>query len=139
MLRSFDLYIEQMDYTKSNETLREMDLNYLLILLDQIDDADDLEKQLLESSLKQLTENILKLQYWELETGRDYKQWQAMVVESRNCIRELVESSLSLRKYMEKIYPKLYQDTVNLWQGKFYVPKDRTIELEQILGENYFG
>jgi hypothetical protein len=118
-----------------------MNLDYLLILLNEIDidDADRQEKQSLESYLKRLVENIFKLQYWELEKGRNYKYWQAMVSNSRNDIQKSIQCSPRLRKYLEQIYPKLYQDAVNLCQIEFYIPKNMSIELEEILQNNYFG
>lgn len=121
-----------------------MNLDYLLILLneieiDNIDNTGQEKKQSLESHLKRLVENIFKLQYWELETGRNYKYWQAMVSNSRNDIQKLVQFSPTLRRYMEQIYPKLYQDAINLCQIEFYIPQNMSIGLEEILDNNYFG
>ena len=128
-----------MDFTQSNETIPEMNLDHLLVLLGRIDDADRSQRQLLQSSLEELVENILKLQYWEVETGRDYKQWQEIVLTSRDRLNKLIEGSSSLKRYMEQIYPKTYRDAVNSWQTEFYIPKNTPIELKQILQTNYFG
>ena len=80
---------------KVNEIISEMNLDNLLVLLNEIDNATQLEKQLLDSYLERLVENILKLQYWEMEKGRDYKHWQTMVSDSRDCIKELLQHSPS--------------------------------------------
>lgn len=118
-----------------------MNLDHLLILLNEIDidNVNQEAKQSLENYLKRLVENIFKLQYWELEKGRNYKYWQTMVSNSRSNIQKLIKCSPSLRRYMEQIYPKLYQDAVNLCQYEFYIPRNMSIELEQILENNYFG
>jgi Domain of unknown function DUF29 len=118
-----------------------MNLDYLLILLSEIeiDHTGQEKKQSLESHLKRLVENIFKLQYWELETGRNYKYWQVMVSNSRNDIQKLVQFSPTLRRYMEQIYPKLYQEAINLSQIEFYIPQNMSIGLEEILDNNYFG
>lgn len=130
-----------MELANSDEIILEMNLDNLLVLLDEIDidNASQLEKQLLEGYLERLVENVFKLQYWEVEKGRDYRHWQAMVSNSRNCILELLQQTPSLKRYMAKIYPKLYQNAVNLWQVKFYIPNNTPIELQQLLKKNYFG
>lgn len=109
------------------------------MLLGEIDCVSQSEKQSLESGLRQLVENIFKLQYWELEQGRDYKQWQSMVSDSRNCIQKSLQNNPNLKKYLETIYPILYRNAVNTSQTQFYIPNDVPIELEQILDNNYFG
>lgn len=118
-----------------------MNLDHLLILLSEIDidNIGQKEKQSLESYLKRLLENIFKLQYWELEQGRNYKYWQTMVSNSRNDLKKLIQCSPFLRKYLEQVYPKLYQDAVSLCQIEFYIPRNMSIELDQILDNNYFG
>jgi|GEM_PF-2697768 len=116
-----------------------MDLDYLLILLDEINNNSQPEKKLLKSSLEKLVESIFKLQYWEMETGRDYQQWQAMVFNSRDAIQKLLQQNPSLKKHLEQIYPQLYQDAVDFWQAEFYIPQNVPIELSQILQKNYFG
>lgn len=118
-----------------------MNLDHLLVLLNEIDidHISQQEKHSLENYLKRLVENIFKLQYWELEQGRNYRYWQTMVSNSRHDIQKLIDRSPCLKKYLEQIYPKLYQETVNLCQMEFYIPKNVSIELEQILENNYFG
>lgn len=128
-----------MELAKTDEIILEMNLDNLLVLLDEIDNSSQLEKKLLKGYLEQLVENVFKLQYWEVEKGRDYKHWQAMVSDSRNCILELLQKTPSLRRYMEKIYPELYENAVDLWQSEFYVPHNASIELKQLLKQNYFG
>ena len=154
------------------EQLREMNLDYLLTLLNEIEPVDrhseptswclgqlpstpeetlgfydgneevipDIpEKQSLESSLKELVENMFKLLYWEVEQGRDCRHWQSIVSNSRSDIQKLLHSNPIVKKHLENIYPELYQDVVNAWQKEFYVPENMPLELEQILDRNYLG
>ena len=126
-------------YIQPGNKLSEMDLDRLLILLDEIDDDSRSQKKLLESCLTKLVENIFKLQYWEMELGRDCQHWQAMVCDARNDIEMLLDHNPRLKSYMERVYPQLYRHTIDLCQEEFYVSKNFTIELEQILRSNYFG
>ena len=116
-----------------------MNLDHLLVLLDEIDSVGKEEKQMLESLLEKLIENLFKLLYWELERGRDYRYWQTVVSNSRSSIQKLIEYRPCLQKHIENIYPKLYQNAVNAWQDEFYIPSNVSIELEQILENGYYG
>ena len=116
-----------------------MNLDSLLGLLNEIDDSNQKEKQSLESYLERLIENIFKLQYWELEQGRDYQYWKTAVLNSRNAIKQIIRNNLSLIEYMEQIYPKVYQNAVKVGKSEFYIPENTSIRLEQILDKNYFG
>ena len=116
-----------------------MNLDYLLILLNEIDNVNQQEKQSLENYLERLIENILKLQYWELEKGRDYKYWQTVVFNSRNFIRRLIKRNPSLKKHIEQVYPEIYRNAIRVWNFEFYIPKNTPIELEQILDKSYYG
>lgn len=126
-------------YVQPYNTLSEMDLDYLLVLLDEIDDNSQPQKKLLESSLTRLVENIFKLQYWETETGRDYQHWQTIAADSRQTIQTTLQQNPRLKKYLERIYPKIYHHTIEMYRAEFYVPENSTIELEQILQPDYFG
>ena len=116
-----------------------MNLDYLLILLNEIDNVNQQEKQSLENHLERLIENILKLQYWELEKGRDYKYWQSVVFNSRNFIRRLIKCNPSLKKHIEQIYPEIYRNAIRVGNLEFYIPQNTPIELEQILDKSYYG
>jgi Domain of unknown function DUF29 len=116
-----------------------MNLDYLLILLNEIDNVNQPEKRSLENYLERLVENILKLQYWELEQGRNYEYWQTVVFNSRNFIRRLIKLNPSLKKHLEKVYPEIYQNAVRILNLEFYIPENAPIELEQILNKSYYG
>ncbi len=121
------------------EQVSEMNLDYLLMLLKEIDRSSSIDKEELKNSLRELVENILKLQYWEVEEGRNYRHWQSVVSVSRSCIQKILECHPFLKEYIEQIYPDLYRSAVDTCQIKFYIPNNIPIELTQILRQNYFG
>ncbi|MGL5074859.1 MAG: DUF29 domain-containing protein, partial [Waterburya sp.] len=104
-----------------------------------IEDMGKSEKRSLESYLERLVEHILKLQYWEKERERNYKHWQVEVVNFRNRIFRLLDRSPSLKKYMDDIYPRVYQDVVSAQQIEFEIPNNNFISLEKILQKDFFG
>ena len=134
--RDFNLWIEQMITTLRNRDTKAMDWNNLL---EEIEDMGKSEKRSLESYLERLVEHILKLKYWEVEKARNYKHWQVEVVNFRNRIFRLLDRSPSLKKYMEEIYPKIFDDAVSAQQIEFTIPQNNFIELTQILEKDYFG
>jgi len=123
--------VEQDDYF--------MSLDYLLTLLNEIDNASQQEKRSLEHHLGRLIEYLLKLQYWELEAGRNYKYWQIVVFNSRNSIQGLIKRNPSLKRHMKNIYPEIYQNVFKVSNLEFFIPKNFSIELDQILTKSYFG
>ena len=116
-----------------------MNLDSLVSLFDEIGNSREREKQSLEHHLAQLVENIFKLQYWELEKGRDYEYWQTVVFNSRNLIKRAIAKNPSLRQYLAQIYPEVYRNAVKIWNFEFYIPEGTSIELEEILDKSYFG
>lgn len=61
------------------------------------------------------------------------------MVNFRNRIFRLLDRSPSLKNYMEKIYPKIFNDAVSAQQIEYTIPQDSFIELKQILEKDYFG
>ena len=114
-------------------------LDYLLTLLNEIDNASQEEKRSLEHHLRRLVRYLLKLQYWELEAGRNYKYWQIVVFNSRNSIQGLIKRNPSLKKYMQNVYPEIYQNAFMIGNLDFYIPENFSIDLDQILTKRYFG
>ncbi|GAB4241648.1 MAG: DUF29 domain-containing protein [Stanieria sp.] len=134
--RDFNLWIEQIVTALRNRDFGAMDWNNLL---EEIEDMGKSEKRSLESYLERLIEHILKLKYWDAEKKQNCKHWQVEVVNFRNRIFRLLDRSPSLKKYMEDIYPKIFNDAVSAQQIEFTIPQDNFIELKQILEKDYFG
>ncbi|MGL4880903.1 MAG: DUF29 domain-containing protein, partial [Waterburya sp.] len=134
--RDFNLWAEQMTIAVQNQDLNAIDWKNLM---DEIEDMGKSEKRSLESYLERLVEHILKLQYWEQERERNYKHWQVEVVNFRNRIFRLLDRSPSLKKYMQDIYPRVYQDAVSAQQIEFEIPNNNFISLEKILQKDFFG
>jgi 2-polyprenyl-6-methoxyphenol hydroxylase-like FAD-dependent oxidoreductase len=134
--RDFNLWTEQMMIAVKNQDLNAIDWKNLM---DEIEDMGKSEKRSLESYLERLVEHILKLQYWEQERERNYKHWQVEVVNFRNRIFRLLDRSPSLKKYMQDIYLRVYQDAVSAQQIEFEIPNNSFISLEKILQKDFFG
>jgi 2-polyprenyl-6-methoxyphenol hydroxylase-like FAD-dependent oxidoreductase len=134
--RDFNLWAEQMMIAVKNQDLNAIDWKNLM---DEIEDMGKSEKRSLESYLERLVEHILKLQYWEQERERNYKHWQVEVVNFRNRIFRLLDRSPSLKKYMQDIYLRVYQDAVSAQQIEFEIPNNSFISLEKILQKDFFG
>lgn len=134
--RDFNLWIEQVKYTLSNRDISNMDWDNLI---DEIDDMGKSEKRSLESYLERLIEHLLKLRYWHQQGDRNYQHWQVEVVNFRNRIKRLLKRSPSLKRYMQEIYPEVYQDAVESQKIEFDIPEDNYIEVEKIMEKDYFG
>lgn len=134
--RDFNLWTEQMMIAVKNQDLNAIDWKNLM---DEIEDMGKSEKRSLESYLERLVEHILKLQYWEQERERNYKHCQVEVVNFRNRIFRLLDRSPSLKKYMQDIYIRVYQDAVSAQQIEFEIPNNSFISLEKILHKDFFG
>ena len=134
--RDYNLWLEQTAIAVKNRDLNNMDWDNLL---EEIEDMGKSEKRSLESYLERLVEHILKLQYWEAEKERNYKRWQVEVVNFRNRIKRLLKRSPSLKKYMEDIYPEIFQDAVDSQSIEFHIPDNNFVPLNRILEQKYFG
>ncbi len=134
--RDFNLWIEQIAISIQDRDINNMDWDNLL---EEIEDMGKSEKRSLESYLERLIEHILKLKYWNSERSRNYKHWQAEVINFRNRIKRLLKRSPSLKNYMQEIYTEIYDDAVASRQVEFDIPEDNFIELDRIMQQDYFG
>ena len=132
----FNLWIETTKQAISAKDFENMDWENLL---EEIDDMGKSQKRSLESYLELLIAHILKLQYWHSQRKRNYKHWKVEVVNFRNRINRLLKRNPSFKKYMEEVYPEIFNDTVKSWSIEFDIPKNSFVELDRIMDENYFG
>lgn len=134
--RDFNLWIEQTKLKIQNRDFDNMDWDNLL---DEIDDMGKSEKRSLESYLQRLIEHILKLRYWESEREQNSKHWQSEVINFRNLIKRLLKRNPSFKRYMEDVYPELYQDAIARLKVEFDIPTNAFVELETMMSDYYFG
>lgn len=132
----FNLWVEEIKQKLIKRDFEGMDWDNLL---DEIDDMGKSEKRSLESYLERLIEHILKLQYWESEKERNYRHWKVEVINFRSRIARLLKRNPSFKKYMQEIYPSIFQDAVKSWRVEFDIPSNSFVELETMMNDEYFG
>lgn len=134
--RDFNLWIEQ---THEDIKTGNFDAVDWKNLLEEIEDMGKSQKRSLESYLELLIAHILKLKYWEAEKERNQAHWRTEVINFRNRINRLLKQNPSFRKYMNEVYPSIFDDTVQAWEIRFNIPAGIYIELGTILNKQYFG
>jgi hypothetical protein len=132
----FNLWVEETKKAIKNRDFENMDWDNLL---EEIDDMSKSEKRSLESYLELLIAHLLKIQYWESEKERNYRHWKVEVINFRSRIARLLKRNPSFNKYMQEIYPDIFQDVVKSWKVEFEIPPNSFIDLESILSDDYFG
>ena len=89
--------------------------------------------------MQRLIEHILKLKYWESEIERCRNGWMAEVTNFRSRINRILKKNPSLKNYLALEYTDIYQDAIKAMKLLFKIPQNESIELEQIMEDDYFG
>ncbi len=131
-----NLWLEQIATTIKNKDFGNMDWDGLL---EEIEDMTASQKRALRSYTKRLIEHILKLKYWNREKEYNQKCWRREVVNFRNEIKEILQDSPSLKKYLQDNYNAWYEKSVNAMRQEFEIPDHNFVLLETIMEENYFA
>lgn len=112
------------------------------------------EQRALKSYTRRLIQHILKIKYWratprrrktqgnareESERDRNKKHWKIEVKNFRQEIKEVLENSPSLKKYLVENYTDWYQKTVTEMRASFAISDNYFVSLETIMQEDYFG
>ena len=132
----FNLWVEQIKEAIQNRDFENMDWDNLL---DEIDDIGKSEKRALDSYMQRLIEHILKLKYWDVERERCRKGWMQEVTNFRNRINRILKKNPSLNSYLKAEYSDIYQDAIATMSFDFDIPEDNFVEVEKIMGNDYFG
>ena len=130
-----NLWLEEIATAIKNKDFNNMDWDGLL---EEIEDMTASQKRALRSYTKRLIEHILKLQYWTIEKEYNQKGWRREVINFRNEVKEILEDSPSLRKYLQDNYAAWYKKSVNAMRQEFEIPDNNFIPLEIILEDDYF-
>ena len=146
-----NLWLEEIATAIKNKDYSNMDWDGLL---EEIEDITASQKRALRSYTKRLIEHILKLKYWRATPRRrqapgnardgaekEYNQkgWRREVVNFRNEVKEILEDSPSLKKYLQDNYAAWYDKSVNAMRQEFDIPNNNLVPLENIIEEDYFG
>jgi len=111
-------------------------------LIEEVSDLARRDKKKLKSLLKNLSEHLLKLKYWEAEKIRNQGHWQAEITNFRQLIRDELEDSPSLRPYLHEIYPQCYAEARKIASQRSQLslntfPEQPIAPLEKVLDENW--
>ncbi len=94
-------------------------------LIEEVADLGRRDKKRLKSLMRNLIEHLLKLRYWEAERDRNGAHWKGEIANFRKQIRDELEDSPSLRRYLEEIYPQCYEDAREIASIRSQLPLDQ--------------
>jgi hypothetical protein len=137
----FALWVEETAKHLQNRNFQDIDLENLI---DEVLDLSRRSKHKLKSLLRRLFEHLLKLKYWQLELDRNQNHWRGEVFNFRQQIQDELQSSPSLRGYLQQVLDECYLDaceavsiTTGLPLNTF--PKATLATIEQVLDKSWFG
>ena len=106
--QDYYLWIEQTIELLQEQKFNEVDIANLI---EEIKDRGKSEKRAITSNLKILLMHLLKYQY---QSEKRSNSWLFTIVEHRQRIQELLETSPSLKSYYDQVFAKSYQDAREL-------------------------
>ncbi|MDD1413698.1 DUF29 domain-containing protein [Dolichospermum sp. ST_con] len=137
----FALWVEATAQHLQNRNFQDVDLENLI---EEVLDLSRRSRHKLKSLLRRLFEYLLKLKYWQLELDRNQNHWRGKVFNFRQQIQDELQSSPSLRGYLQQILDECYLDacesvsiTTGLPLSTF--PKATLASVEQVLDKRWFG
>ncbi|MGI0481846.1 DUF29 domain-containing protein [Geminocystis sp. CENA526] len=122
-----------------NKEFNDLDLDNLI---EEVSALSRRDKKKLKSLLRNLLEHLLKIKYWESEIERNQSHWRGEIMNFRQLIRDELQDSPSLKRYLSEIYEECYQDAREIASIRSQLPletfpKNSIEPLEQILDENW--
>lgn len=114
------------DYVKWIETTVEQlkQQNYSAIdwenLIDEIEDMARSDRRSLRSNLVMILTHLLK---WQFQPERRSNRWKASIVEHRRRVRDLLNDSPSLKRYMEEVFAQCYEDAIEQASAETGLPE----------------
>ena len=111
-------------------------------LIEEVLDLSKRNKKKIKSLLRHLWEHLLKIKYWESEKERSKGHWQGEIINFQKQIKDELEDSPSLKRYLSEIYEECYQDGREIASKRSQLPlntfpEDPIASLEEILDENW--
>lgn len=132
-LNWIEITVEQL----KNQTYEQIDWENLI---EEIDDLGRSERRSLKSNLIVIITHLLKWQYQpELRSG----SWKGSIVKHRRWVRDALQDSPSIKRYLEDIFLTCYGDAVeqaSVETGLLITqfPCEYSYTVEQILESNFF-
>ena len=137
--RDYYLWLEQTLIQLRSRNFEGVDLEHLL---EELESLGKREKRAISSYLMRLCEHLLKIQYWHAERERCFRGWNTEITNFRIEIAEELESSPSLKTFLEDNFVKQYQNGRKLFLKSSeleeeLIPHSPEFTLEQALDENW--
>ncbi len=135
----YQLWIDQTVAQLKAQEFREIDLENLI---EEIESLGRSEKHAMSSYLMRLCEHLLKIKYWESERETCFRGWDIEVANFRLLIQELLETSPSLKSFLQDVFSKQYKNGRKLFLkasqlSDKLVPVEPWFTLEQALEEDW--
>lgn len=111
-------------------------------LIEEIESLGRSEKHAISSYLMRLCEHLLKVKYWESERETCLRGWKREVINFRLQVQEELETSPSLRSFLQDVFAKQYKNgrklflTASELDAKL-IPETPDFTLEQALDEDW--
>jgi hypothetical protein len=111
-------------------------------LIEEIEGLGRSEKHAISSYLMRLCEHLLKIKYWESERELCLRGWKREVINFRLQIQEALETSPSLKSFLQDVFVKHYRNGRKLFLTASeldarLIPQDPDFTLEQALDEDW--
>ncbi len=123
------------------QEFRQIDLENLI---EEIESLGRSEKRAISSDLMRLCEHLLKIKYWESEREYCFREWDLEVANFRLQIQELLETSPSLKLFLQDNFSKQYQNGRKLFLkaselSDKLIPVEPWFTLEQALDKDWLS
>jgi hypothetical protein len=111
-------------------------------LIEEIESLGRSEKHAIASYLMRLCEHLLKIKYWEAEREMCLRGWKREVINFRLQIQEGLETSPSLKSFLQDSFAKQYKNGRKLFLNASdlnarLIPEEPEFSLEQALDEDW--
>jgi hypothetical protein len=120
--QDYYLWIEQTIELLQEQKFNEVDISNLI---EEIKDMGKSEKRAITCNLRILLMHLLKYQY---QSEKRSNSWLFTIVEHRQRIQELLETSPSLKSYYDQVFAKSYQDARELAAAETGLSLDSFLE-----------
>ncbi len=135
----YQLWLDQTIAQLKARNFSDLDLENLV---EEIESLGRSEKQAIASYLMRLCEHLLKIKYWESEREMCLRGWKREVINFRLQIQEGLETSPSLKSFLQDSFAKQYKNGRKLFLNASdlnasLVPQEPEFTLEQALDEDW--
>ena len=124
--------------------LRSQDFDHLDLenLIEEIESLGRSDKHAISSYLMRLCEHLLKIQYWKAERKNCFRGWDLEVANFRLQVQEQLDTSPSLKPFLQGIFVKQYQNGRKLFLkasalNPRFIPEEPCFTLDQALDEDW--